>query len=40
MNKKQAVMVTTKHRGVFFGYVEKIPTGKTIDLERARTLLG
>ena len=36
MNKKQAVMVTTKHRGVFFGYADKIPSGKTITLERAR----
>ena len=33
--KKQALVVTTEHRGVFFGYGE-ITTGKTIKLTEAR----
>jgi len=42
MNKKskteRAVLVTTAHRGVFFGYAEKTE-GETIALKRARLCL-
>jgi hypothetical protein len=34
-NGEQAVIVTTEHRGVFFGYATDID-GETIDLRRAR----
>lgn len=34
-NGKQAVVVTTAHRGVFFGYADD-SSGETIALERAR----
>lgn len=34
-NKERAVLVTTEHRGVFFGYSDKT-SGKTINLKRAR----
>jgi hypothetical protein len=33
--KSRPVVVTTAHRGVFFGYASKID-GETIDLQRAR----
>ena len=33
--KERAVMVTTEHRGVFFGYADKTD-GETIALKRAR----
>ena len=33
--KERAVIVTTAHRGVFFGYATKTD-GETIDLKRAR----
>lgn len=33
--KKTAVLVTTAHRGVFFGYATKVD-GETIKLKRAR----
>lgn len=32
---ERAVLVTTEHRGVFFGYAENTD-GETIDLKRAR----
>ena len=35
MPKERAVLVTTAHRGVFFGYATKTD-GETIDLKRAR----
>ena len=35
MPKERAVIVTTAHRGVFFGYATKTD-GETIDLKRAR----
>lgn len=35
MNQERAVIVTTAHRGVFFGYV-KDANGPTINLSRAR----
>jgi uncharacterized protein DUF6948 len=34
-HKERAVIVTTAHRGVFFGYADKTD-GETIDLKRAR----
>ena len=34
-SKERAVIVTTAHRGVFFGYASKT-NGETIDLKRAR----
>src|SRR6185369_17229053 len=34
-NGKRAVLVTTEHRGVFFGYADETD-GPTIKLERAR----
>lgn len=34
-SKERAVIVTTEHRGVFFGYATKTD-GDTIDLKRAR----
>jgi len=34
MPKERAVLVTTAHRGVFFGYATKTD-GETIDLKRA-----
>jgi hypothetical protein len=34
-NKQRAVLVTTEHRGVFFGYADKTD-GKTIKLKNAR----
>ena len=37
-NKERAVLVTTKHRGVFFGYATKTD-GETISLRRARNCL-
>lgn len=37
-NGKRAVVVTTAHRGVFFGYAEDTD-GDTIALERARLCL-
>jgi hypothetical protein len=36
--KERAVMVTTAHRGVFFGYADKTD-GPTIALKRARNCL-
>ena len=33
--KEQAIVVTTAHRGVFFGYATNVD-GETIDLKRAR----
>lgn len=33
--KEQAVLVTTAHRGVFFGYATDV-TGKTIELRNGR----
>lgn len=36
--KERAVVVTTKHRGVFFGYTEKTD-GDPITLKRARLCL-
>lgn len=36
--KEQAVLVTTEHRGVFFGYATKTD-GKTIELTRARNCI-
>lgn len=36
--KERAVLVTTKHRGVFFGYAEETG-GETIKLRRARNCL-
>ena len=33
--KERAVIVTTEHRGVFFGYATEVD-GETIDLKRAR----
>jgi hypothetical protein len=33
--KQRAVLVTTAHRGVFFGYASKVD-GKTIALSKAR----
>lgn len=35
---EQAVIVTTEHRGVFFGYATEID-GETIELKRARLCL-
>ena len=35
MSKKQVVMVTTSHRGVFFGYLKK-EDGDTVTLTNAR----
>lgn len=35
---EQAVVVTTKHRGVFFGYADDI-SGEAIDLRAARNCL-
>lgn len=35
---EQAYVVTTEHRGVFFGYTDDI-TGETITLKRARLCL-
>lgn len=35
MKKKRAVLVTTLHRGVFFGYAKET-SGKTIKLRAAR----
>lgn len=34
--EKQAVVVTTKHRGVFFGYTDYPAKGDKITLEKAR----
>lgn len=36
--KERAVLVTTKHRGVFFGYASETD-GETIKLRRARNCL-
>lgn len=36
--KEMAVIVTTEHRGVFFGYATDV-TGDTIELKRARLCL-
>lgn len=36
--KEKAVLVTTKHRGVFFGYATKTG-GETIQLRRARNCI-
>lgn len=36
--KQKSVMVTTAHRGVFFGYLKGKP-GKTVTLTRARCCL-
>lgn len=33
---EQAVMVTTEFRGVFFGYMEDMPTNGSVTLKRAR----
>jgi len=35
-NEKQPVLVTTAHRGVFFGYAVGATDGEQITLERAR----
>jgi len=35
---EKAVLVTTEHRGVFFGYAENT-TGTTIELKRARNAI-
>jgi hypothetical protein len=37
--KERAVLVTTVHKGVFFGYVEGDTSGSTIKLKRARNCL-
>ncbi len=37
-NKEQAVMVTTEHRGVFFGYATETD-GEIVRLKRARLCL-
>jgi len=36
--EKRAVVITTKHKGVFFGYTAQT-SGKTIKLERGRNCL-
>ncbi len=36
---KKAVVVTTKHRGVFFGYVEGDTSKRTLELKGARNCL-
>jgi len=36
MNESQAVLVTTKHRGVFFGYMVGDPTPEKIILKDCR----
>lgn len=36
MDNGTAVMVTTKHRGVFFGYLNERPADDVIVLDRAR----
>lgn len=38
MEKERAVLVTTAHRGVFFGYATDID-GETITLKRARNCI-
>jgi hypothetical protein len=37
--EEQAVMVTTEFRGVFFGYMSKMPKNGSITLKRARNCL-
>lgn len=37
-NQERAVVVTTKHRGVFFGYATETK-GEAIDLKRARLVV-
>lgn len=37
--KERAVLVTTSHRGVFFGYATET-SGATIDLKRARNCVS
>ncbi len=39
MGKKAAVLVTTAHRGVFFGYIVGKPTKAHVRLERARNVV-
>lgn len=39
MKKGQAVLVTTIHRGVFFGYADALPKGKTITIKNARNCI-
>lgn len=36
---ERPVLVTTAHRGVFFGYANGAPAGETIKLKRARNCL-
>jgi uncharacterized protein DUF6948 len=36
MPKEKAVLVTTSHRGVFFGYANSEPTKDTITIKNAR----